>query len=196
MDEFDHLISRHGILANFHIAKRVTVKDIKKIKDSLMESCDGDEEEVNKQLEKLIVMHTKSSINKDEIPGLIINGEISKKTTRKKSRRKTKKTNSQYPFDKIPIRVKKKLGGMSFYFTDLIKEEKLTKEQILILFQLIIIECNIKETDIEKFQKKYKNSYDKNEDYLNPDDKDFLNPDKFGFEDEDDDDDDLSDNLK
>jgi len=166
MDEFDHLLSRHGILSNFHVAKKVKIKDINKIKESLMESCDGDEDEVNRKLEQLILLQTKSSINKEEIPGLIINGKQSKKRT-KRSTKSANKIPDSDPFNKIPIKIKKTLTGMAFYFTDLIKEEKLTKEQILILIQLIISMNDIQQRDITRFQKKYKKDSNIGPDYLN-----------------------------
>lgn len=162
MHNFSHILSKNGVLVAFNIAKRVNQEDVKKIKDKIEETCD-DPVEINKKLEQMIVLHMKNTIGSDQIPGLIINGV---------------KTNLD-PFEHIPLKLKQKLVNMAMVFNGAIAQEKLNKELILILLQLILLNNKITNDDIIDFNKKYKFMSDDDSDYLDEEDDDENDDDKL-----------------
>ena len=155
MHNFSHILSKNGVLVAFNIAKRVNQEEVKKIRDKIEETCD-DPDEINKRLEQMIVLHMKNTIGTDQIPGLIFDGN---------------KTKSD-PFNHIPIKLKQKLINMAMVFNGAIAQEKLNKELILILLQLILMHNKINNDDIIDFNKKYKFMSDDDDDYLDEEDDD------------------------
>lgn len=156
MNEFGHILSKHGVLVAFNIAKKVKQSDINKIRKKLKETCNS-EEEINEQLEKLIVLQIKNSLHNQEIPGII-----------NKSDNKTLID----PFNNLPEKLKQKIIQMVMYFTHIVSSEKLNKELILVIAQLFLTQNKITKNDIIQFNKKYKLKSFVDEDYLDNDEDD------------------------
>jgi hypothetical protein len=150
MNDFGHILSKHGVLVAFNIAKKVKQSDINKIRKKLKETC-ATEEELNEQLEKLIVLQIKNSLHNQEIPGI-----ISKQTGKK----------LEDPFAHIPAILKQKILRMVLHFSEIIDREKFNKELLLIVSQLLLAQNKITQNDIIEFNKKYKLKSFVDEDYL------------------------------
>jgi len=153
MNDLGHILSKHGVLAAFNIAKKVKQSDINKIRKKLKETC-ATEEELNEQLEKLIVLQIKNSLHNQEIPG-IISGS---------SKQTDKKPND--PFAHIPAILKQKILRMVLHFSEMIDREKFNKELLLIVSQLLLANNKVTQNDIIEFNRKYKLKSFVDEDYL------------------------------
>jgi len=139
---FSHLLTENGILVSFNIAKKVKQTDIKKIRAKLKLLYGDDSEKMIKEMENLIVLHTKNSINHNEIPGLILD---------------KKNKSIKNPYEDLSVETKDLLMSLSLSIAKKMYAHDLSKEYILILVQMIISQFNITQQDINKFQQKYKN---------------------------------------
>ena len=167
MDKFNHLLSKHGLLKAFNIAKKVKKSEVNKLKLELKKVC-KDNKELNQRLEQMIMIQVKSSLQKEQIPGLIINNSNVEK--------------SIDPFFNIPTKTKEKIISCTFIINQLLKNEKINNNSLLILIQILLYQNGITNDDIKKFNKNYNlNSLDDST-YLNEDDID-----TDGEEDDDDD---------
>ena len=152
MNDIGHVLSKHGVLVAFNIAKKVKQSEINKIRTKLKETCKT-EEELNEQLEKLIVLQIKNSLQNQEIPGIIGNNKQSTK-------------NPNDPFAHIPAVLKQKILRMVLHFTEIIDRETFNTELLLIVSQLLLAQNKITQNDIIEFNKKYKLKSFIDEDYL------------------------------
>lgn len=73
MHTTDHILAKEGILTTFSIAKKVTAKDVKKLRDKL-KSSKIDAEKLQELLRSAVVRDTKKAIESQKIPGLIVAG--------------------------------------------------------------------------------------------------------------------------
>ena len=73
MQNANHILAKEGILTTFSIAKKVTAKDIKKLRDK-MKNAKIDAKKMYELLQKSIVKETKKDFESHNIPGLIIDG--------------------------------------------------------------------------------------------------------------------------
>lgn len=157
MNEFGHILSKHGVLVAFNIAKKVKQTEIEKIRKKLKETCET-EEEINEQLEKLIVLQIKNSLNNQEIPGII---------------NKFQNDHSQHnPLSQLPDKLKQKIMQMVMYFCQIANAEKFNKELIMIVAQMFLAQNKITQKDIIAFNKKYKLKSFGEENYLDNDEED------------------------
>lgn len=72
MQVTNHILAKEGILTNFSIAKKVTARDVKKIRDK-MKSAKVDAGKLQELLRQAIVQETQKSMETQTIPGLIVN---------------------------------------------------------------------------------------------------------------------------
>ena len=73
MHTTDHILAKEGILTTFSIAKKVTAKDVKKLRDKL-KSSKVDAKKLQELLRSAVVRDTKKAIESQKIPGLIVMG--------------------------------------------------------------------------------------------------------------------------
>ena len=73
MDNYQHLLSKHGILVTFNIAKKIKPSEIKSIRKKL-ESKFPDVNKLEKAINKEIKAKTKTFLQENDIPGLIQKG--------------------------------------------------------------------------------------------------------------------------
>lgn len=73
MHTANHILAKEGILTTFSIAKKVTAKDIKKLRDR-MKSAKLDSAKLNELLKKAVVKEVQASIESQHIPGLVVSG--------------------------------------------------------------------------------------------------------------------------
>lgn len=166
--QFDHILSKHGVLSAFNIAKKVKQSDIKKLRAELKKTC-SNTDDVNEKLQQMIVLQMRNSVHFDKIPGLIVN---------KANKSKVKLD----PFRNIPDKLKQKIVGIAYMANNILHKEKFNKELILIFLQILLMENKITDDDVKAFHEKYKLRPFNDTDYINED----------NDEDDDDDEDDES----
>ena len=161
--QFDHILSKHGVLTAFNIARKVKQSDIKKIRAELKKTC-SNTDEIKEKLQQMILLKMRNTMHFDTIPGLIVNktdhdGNVTSSRMRD-------------PFKNIPDKLKQKIVGMSFATNKMLRKEKFNKELILIFLQILLMENKITNQDIIEFNKKYKLRPLSDDDYVNEDDED------------------------
>ena len=73
MQTTNHILSKEGILTTFSIAKKVTAKDVKKLRDKI-KSAKMDADSLHELLRVSVIKETQKDIEVQKIPGLIIGG--------------------------------------------------------------------------------------------------------------------------
>ena len=68
MDNYQHLLSKHGILVTFNIAKKIKPSEIKSIRKKL-ESKFPESNNLEKEINKEIKAKTKTFLQENDIPG-------------------------------------------------------------------------------------------------------------------------------
>jgi hypothetical protein len=138
MSNFSHLLSKHGVMSSFNIARKIKTKDINKIKNNIIEESDSEPDILNK-LNKLILLKQESR-SVGDIPGLIIDRE---------------KSDMMIYFEGLPPHVKKTLVQISNYFAEKSVEKKLHTPEILVAIQLIFNQLGIETQDLRDFNKMF-----------------------------------------
>jgi hypothetical protein len=70
----NHILCKEGILTTFSIAKKVTAKDVKKLRDKIKtEKVNSDQ--LQEMLRQSVVKETQLALETKKIPGLILDGE-------------------------------------------------------------------------------------------------------------------------
>jgi hypothetical protein len=69
----EHILAKEGILTTFSIAKKVTAKDVKKLRDKI-KTAKMDVDKLHELLRMSIIKDTQKDIETQKIPGLIIAG--------------------------------------------------------------------------------------------------------------------------
>jgi len=126
MTLINHLISKHGVLISFNIAKKVSINDVKKIEKIRNES--KSDEEYFAKLRKLMIMSVKNTIDKQLIPGII-------------------------EPKNIDINRKKYIEGLTFSIVQAIKNKKLKKLEVVFMMQLLLNNLHITNEDFKNFYK-------------------------------------------
>jgi len=138
MSNFSHLLSKHGVMSSFNIARKIKTNDINKIKNNIIDKSDSKPDILNK-LNKLILLKQESQFM-DDIPGLIIDVE---------------KSDMMIYFDGLPSHVKKTLVQISNQFAAKSIEKKLNTPEILVAIQLIFNQLGIETQDLRDFNKMF-----------------------------------------
>ena len=143
INDFQHLLTKYGILTSFNIAKRIKKSQINTIRKRL-EKKGLDPEDMEKEVDKQIINNTKKFLEEHEIPGL-------------------EPSNSEI---KIDPKKQKKLIKLSNDVTLYCESNHFTKEDVIILVQAIFHILKITNTDVQKFKEKYNLDSDSDDDYL------------------------------
>jgi hypothetical protein len=149
INDFQHLLTKYGILTSFNIAKRIKKSQINTIRKRL-EKKGLDPEDIEKEVDKQIINNTKKFLEEHNIPGLEPgNSEI-----------------------KINPKKQKKLVKLSNDVTLYCESNNFTKEDVIILVQAIFHILKITNSDVQKFKEKYNLDSDSDDDYLDEDEGD------------------------
>lgn len=70
----NHILSKEGILTTFSIAKKVTAKDVKKLRDKIKNEK-VNSAQLQEMLKQSVVKETQEALETKKIPGLIMEGE-------------------------------------------------------------------------------------------------------------------------
>jgi len=176
----NHLLAKHGIMASFTIAKRITQSQLKKMVKQL--NIDENSQEFKTHLNNQIIRDTQLAVYNNKIPGWITNEKLPRKVIPKdptpnkpanKSTRNSKKK-SALSEDK-----KTKLTLFATIIVRKILEQKSTTEEKCFLIHRIVSGLGLRDSDFKKFQ---------NDNLM--DDDDFDDEDDHDHDGDDDDDDD------
>ena len=141
---YQHLLSKHGVLVSFNIAKKVKKSQVDAIKRSLKKKNLSDSE-FEEQLKEKVVEKTKYYLNENDIPGLEYNDD---------------------DFIKIDPKIQKKVADLADKIALYCKTNGLNKEHIIILVQAIFHLLKISNQDVADFKEKYNLDSDDDDDYL------------------------------
>jgi len=79
----NHILSKEGILTSFSIAKKVTVKDVKKLRDGLKNSK-MDAKKLQEALRNAVIKGARESVDTQKIPGLLLDGIFAESEEKKR----------------------------------------------------------------------------------------------------------------
>lgn len=155
----NHLLAKHGVMASFSIARKISRDKLKKLTDRLKKKSKN-QLDLNELINKEIINTTQTSIENNLIPGIIstLNGSTS--------------NNEQIPQKKIAMDEKKLIkfnylaGTISKRFIDL----KLSKDEICYILLYILSVIGLTDEDFRNFHRKY------NPEYIEEDDMDDEDP--------------------
>lgn len=151
--QFNHLIAKHGVLASFSIARKVSKSDIKKFGDKIKKHCKN-KGDFNDLLQKEILKTTKYSMNHDLIPGLIL-----PKSQQKTDTNETKNTKLTFKDDQELM----KLNYVSSIIAKKFIDNKFSKDEICYLILSLLSALGLNDQDFKTFHKKYGNPDDTND---------------------------------
>jgi hypothetical protein len=153
MDNYQHLLSKHGILVTFNIAKKIKPSEIKSIRKKL-ESKFQESDKLEKEINKEIKAKTQKFLQENDIPGLIQKGGET--------------------FDKIYInkKIQTKILKLANKVVDYCKQYNFTKEHVIFFMQAVLHLLKISNEDMQKFKEKYNINQDPSDDYLDEEEDD------------------------
>ena len=138
MSNCSHLLSKHGVLSNFNIARKIKTKGVNPLKNNLVGDDIEDKDFFNKLNNMILLKEKNRSVG--DIPGLIIDRE---------------KSDMMIYFEGLPLHVKKTLVQISNYFAEKSVEKKLHTPEILVAIQLIFNQLGIETQDLRDFNKMF-----------------------------------------
>lgn len=158
MNEFEHLLSKHGLLVNFNISKKIKTSTIIALRKKLSKIYTV-KSELNRALDKKLISSEKKTFDINNIPGIIFHTSSF--------------TEPEYP--DVSPKLKQKIIFAATKTSELLVKYKFNKVSIILFIQLLIRLCNITPLDMENFKQKYYNNNNQPEDdYLNDEDDDDL----------------------
>ena len=150
MDDYQHLLSKHGILVNFDIAKKIKSTQLKAIRKKL-ESKYLKPKILEKKINDEIKLKTEEFLKKNKVPGLIDRHEI----------------------DPQKIQINKKIQililNLANKVVDRCRYYNFTKEHIIFFIHATLHLLKITNEDMQKFKKKYNINHEPTDDYLDED---------------------------
>lgn len=151
MNTYHHLLSKHGVLVSFNIARKIKQSQIKAIRKKL-ETKFSDPNILEREINKSVKIKTKKFLNESEIPGLIYNNEYSGKEIR------------------INKKVQVKILNLSNKVAAYCNSHKFTKEHVIFFVQALLHLLKISNDDMQRFKQKYNINQEPPDDYLDEDD--------------------------
>jgi hypothetical protein len=138
MSHFSHLLSKHGVLASFNIARKIKTKHLK----SEIPDVNNKEEYQSflNKIKTMIALEEKNQDSIDDIPGLIVSQE---------------KSDMMDYFEKLKDNKKSAIIYASSMFSSYIASKNLTKTETLLAIQLIFNQLGISTDDLREFNKKF-----------------------------------------
>ena len=142
----DHLLSKHGVLTSFSIAKKLNDAEIQEMSEKI-KLISKNKFDFNNKLKNEIQTQTTNSILNGSIPGLIINKQI-KQDTKLDVVKNEKSKHASYNVGK------EKLAQLYIIASEFNKEvlnNKLTRNDICFIIYTILNFLEISEEDFKKF---------------------------------------------
>lgn len=142
-NDFEHLLSKHGVLKVFNVAKKIKPSYIKSLETKL-KKLGKTEEEINDEINRRVVINTQKFIKHNEVPGL-------------------HPTDKSHNLDTgITDETRKKILYLANKSTEYCKKHKFSKEFVIFFIQIVLYYMKITNEDMIEFKKKY--NIDNNED--------------------------------
>jgi hypothetical protein len=151
MNNHHHLLSKHGVLVSFNIARKIKPSQMKAIRKKL-ETKFSDPTILEKEIKKVVKTKTKKFLDENEIPGLIYNNDYSRKAIH------------------INKKVQVKILTLSNKVASYCNSNKFTKEHVIFFVQALLHLLKISNDDMRRFKEKYNINQDPPDDYLDEDD--------------------------
>jgi len=161
-DNLEHLLSKHGILTSFSIAKKINENNIKELSDKIKNNCKS-KSDFNQKLKNEITKQSSEDIIKGKVPGLIKTEQNSPDTNPEKSNSKK----LQYNPGKIKLAL---LYTIISKINTEILNNKLTKNDVCFMIYAILNFLEITEEDFKKFHISAGDDSDSQNDDLDDDD--------------------------
>lgn len=79
----NHILSKEGILTTFSIAKKVTMKDVKKLRDGLKGSK-MDAKKLQEALRNAVIKGARETVDVQKIPGFLLDGIFAENEEKKR----------------------------------------------------------------------------------------------------------------
>jgi len=146
MSNYQHLLSEHGILVSFNIARKIKQSQIRAIRKKL-EKSNTDPKKLEKEIDKEIKSHTQKYLNQNDIPGMVTSDSYGEKIT-------------------IDPKIQRKILSLANKVADFCKTNKFSKEHVIFFIQAVFHLLKITNDDMIKFKEKYNISQDPDDDYL------------------------------
>jgi hypothetical protein len=149
MSNYQHLLSKHGILVSFNIARRIKPSQINAIRKRL-EKNSADPKKIEKQISKEVKKRTEKYLDENDIPGMVT---------------------QDYRGEKIVInpKIQRKILSLANKVVDFARTNNFSKEHIIFFIQAVFHLLKITNEDMEKFKQKYNINQDSDDDYLDED---------------------------
>lgn len=128
----NHILAREGILTSFSIAKKVTARDVKRLRDK-MKNAKVNAEQLQELLRQSIIKETQQAVETHKIPGLII-GPVAMEEEKQKIMELTY----------FASLISKKLG-----------EKKIGKYHSCYIINAIVNMLGLTEEDFDEFHRKF-----------------------------------------
>ncbi len=152
MNNYQHLLSKHGILVSFNIAKKIKQAQINAMRKKL-EKSNTDPKKINSAINKQIKEHTQKYLNQNDIPGMVTMGDGDEKIV-------------------IEPKIQRKILTLANKVVDFSKLNKFSKEHVIFFIQAVFHLLKITNEDMNKFKEKYNINQDRDDDYLDEDEDD------------------------
>lgn len=133
-ENIQHLLSKHGILISFNIAKKIKMSKLRYIRKKL-KSKNLSDEEITKQTNEILLNSNKSFFDVEKIPGLVYND-----------------SHKELGLTESEKNILLKLADKCVEYSN---KNKLSKEHIILFMQLFLHLSNITNDDVYYFKKKY-----------------------------------------
>jgi len=152
MNNYQHLLSKHGILVSFNIAKKIKQSQISAIRKRL-EKKNIDSKKIEKEIDKEIKSRTQKYLNQTNIPGLVTSDSHGGKIV-------------------IDPKIQRKILILANKVVGVCKLNKFSKEHVIFFIQAVFHLLKITNDDVTRFKEKYNISNDPSDDYLDEEDDD------------------------
>jgi hypothetical protein len=152
MNNYQHLLSKHGILVSFNIAKKIKQSQILAIRRRL-EKKNINPKKIEKEIDKEIKSRTQKYLNQTDIPGLVTSDSYGGKIV-------------------IDPKIQRKILTLANKAVAVCKLNKFSKEHVIFFIQAVFHLLKITNDDVTRFKEKYNISHDPSDDYLDEEEDD------------------------
>lgn len=149
----NHLLAKHGIMASFTIAKRITQGQLKKMVKQL--NIDENSQEFKTHLNNQIIRDTQLAVYNNKIPGWITNEKLPRKVIPKDPTPNKPASKSSSKSGKKSALSEDKKEKLTLFATIIVRkilEQKSTTEEKCFLIHRIVSGLGLRDSDFKQFQ--------------------------------------------
>ena len=157
MNTCDHILSIHGIMSNFSIAKKVTKQRLNKLTKELNET-NLESQKFQERLKHDILKETQIAYYNNSIPGLITN--------------KKQKIDTKHKSAVVSAQTQKKVAMLITVVLAKIAEKDLSKKELCLFMIQLINGLGLRDVDFKRFHQNYMDQEDDDFDDFDEDEDD------------------------